>query len=174
MFRTTKSKIIGLILAGVVALGGATYATTALADGGATAAPATVLAAQTTTDPQLRASILDMLKDRMGLTGANAERFADQMIARMQNIDPNFDFQAMINWCNQYTDTNTNGWGMMGGNGSTYGGWGMTGGGAIPGTPSAGSSNPSPSATSPRDSGSGFTPRGTMGGGGMMGASGLR
>ncbi len=40
MFRTTKTKIIGLALVGVVALTGAVYATTALAVGGATAAPA--------------------------------------------------------------------------------------------------------------------------------------
>ncbi len=91
----------------------------------------------------------------MGLTGANAEKFADQMIDGMQNADPDFDFQAMIDWCNQSAGTNTKGWGMMGG-------------GTIP---NAGSSNPS--GTSPRDSGSGFTPRGMMGGG-MMGTSGLR
>jgi len=117
MFRTTKSKIIGLVAVGVVALSGATYASTALATGGATAAPATVATAQTATDPQLRARILDMLKDRMGLTGANAETFADQMIDRMQSINPNFDPQAMVNWCNQYTGDNTNGWGMMGASG---------------------------------------------------------
>jgi hypothetical protein len=168
MFKSTKSKIIGLILVGVVALGGATYATTALAVGGATAAPATVVTAQTATDPQLRASILDMLKDRMGLTGANAETFADQMIARMQSINPNFDFQAMINWCNQFVGADTNRSGMMGANGSTYG-RGMMGAGTIP---NAGSSNPR--GTSPQNSGAGFTPRGMMGGGGMMGASGLR
>lgn len=119
MFRTTKTKVITLVAVGVVALGGATYATTALAVGGATAAPATVVTAQTAADPQLRASILEMLKDRMGLTGANAETFADQMIARMQGIEPNFDLQAMVNWCNQYTGANTprgmTGGGMMGG-----------------------------------------------------------
>ncbi len=98
------------------------------------------MTAQTAADPQLRASILDMLKDRMGLTGANAEKFADQMIARMQNADPNFDFQAMIDWCNQFNGDRAdgpsgpangrvpgNGRGMMGGSGSSYGG-GMMGG----------------------------------------------
>jgi hypothetical protein len=155
MFRTTKTKIIGLALVGVVALTGAVYATTALAVGGATAAPATAVTAQTAADPQLRASILDMLKDRMGLTGANAEKFADQMIARMQSINPKFDLQSMVTWCNQFAGANTKGRGMMGG-------------GTIP---NAGSSNPS--GISPRNSGSGFTPRGMMGGG-MMGTSGLR
>jgi hypothetical protein len=155
MFATTKTKVIALVAVGVVALGGATYATTALAVGGATAAPATVVATQTAADPQLRASILEMLKDRMGLTGANAETFADQMIARMQGSDPDFDFQAMVNWCNQYTGANTNGWGMMGG-------------GTIP---DGGSSDPS--GATPQNGGSGSAPRGMMGGS-MMGNSGLR
>ena len=167
MFGTTKSKIIGLVAVGVVALSGATYATAALAVGGASAAPATVVTAQTATDPQLRASILEMLKDRMGLTGANAETFADQMIARMQSINPNFDLQSMVNWCNQFAGDNANGWGMMGASGSAYG-WGMMGGGTIP---NAGPS--SPSGTSPQNGGSGFTPRGMMGGG-MMGGWGVR
>lgn len=160
MFRMTKSKIIGLVAVGVVALSGAVYATTALAAGGASAAPATAVTTQTAVDPQLRASILDMLKDRMGLTGPAAEKFADQMIARMQSINPNFDLKSMVNWCNQFIGANTNGRGMMGGNGSTYG-YGMMGGAT---TPSSGYSTPS--STSPRNSGSGITPRGMMGGGG--------
>jgi hypothetical protein len=142
MFKSTKTKIITLALVGVVALGGAIYATSALAVGGASAAPATALTAQTTTDSQPRASILDMLKDRMGLTGANAETFADQMIARVQTVNPNFDLQDMVNWCSQFIGDNPSNpsgttpgdsgsgvtpRGMMGGNGSTYGGWGMMG-----------------------------------------------
>jgi len=172
MFKTTKTKIIALVLVGVVALGGAVYATTALAANGAfasTASTATAQAAQTAAaGSQLRSAVLGMLKNRMGLTGPDAENLADQMIARMQNIDPNFDLQAMVNWCNQFTGANTNGWGMMGGNGSAYSGRGMMGAGTIP---SAGSSNPS--GASPQDSGSGSNPTGIMGGG-MMGASGLR
>jgi hypothetical protein len=130
MFKTTKTKVITLVALGVVALGGATYATTALAAGGATAAPVTVVTAQTAADPQLRASILEMLKDRMGLTGADAETFADQMIARMQGIDPDLDLQAMVNLCNQSTGANSDadGWGMMGG-GTTQ--RGMMGGGMM-------------------------------------------
>src|ERR1035437_4389700 len=108
MFKSTKTKIIGLALVGAVALGGAAYATSALGAGGATAAPATaVTPTPTTTDPQLRASILDMLKDRMGLTGADAEKFADQMFARMQSVNPNFDLKAMVNWCSQFISANT-------------------------------------------------------------------
>lgn len=169
MFKTTKAKIIGLVLVGVVALGGAVYATTALAVNGASASTPTAQAAQTAAaGSQLRSAVLGMLKNRMGLTGPDAENLADQMIARMQNIDPNFDLQAMVNWCNQFTGANTNGWGMMGGNGSAYSGRGMMGAGTIP---SAGSSNPS--GASPQDSGSGSNPTGIMGGG-MMGASGLR
>ena len=140
MFKSTKTKVIGLALVGAVAIGGV-YATTAFAAGGATAAPAvtttqTAQTAQTATDPQLRASILDMLKDRMGLTGADAEKFADQMIARMQSVNPNFDFKAMVNWCSQYIGANANGRGMMGANGAVYGrgmmGTGTTLNGATP------------------------------------------
>jgi hypothetical protein len=126
MFRSTKTKIAGLALVGLVALGGAIYATTALAGSGATAFPAPAVATQTAVDPQLRASVLDMLKDRMGLTGAEAEKFADQMIARMQSINPNFDLNDMVNRCNQFNDANGNGRGMMGGNGPAY--RGMMGG----------------------------------------------
>jgi hypothetical protein len=162
MFKSAKTKVIALVAVGIVALGGATYATTALATGGAAAAPATAVTAQTAVDPQLRANILEMLKDRMGLTGANAETFADQMIARMQSINPNFDLQAMVNWCNQFVGANTNRSGMMGANGSTYG-RGMMDGSTIPDRGSSG-----PSSAGPQSSNSGFTPRG------MMGASGLR
>jgi hypothetical protein len=116
MFKTTKTKIIALALVGVIALGGAIYTTSVLAAGGATAAPATIVTtAPTAADPQLRATILDMLKDRMGLSGADAGTFADQMIARMQSANPNFDFEVMVNWCNQYIGDNANGRGMMGG-----------------------------------------------------------
>ncbi len=119
MLRHTKVKVIGLVLVGVVALGGAVYAATALAPGGASAAPAPAQAAQTVTDSQLRASILDMLKDRMGLNGPDAERFADQMIARMQNANPDFDLQTMVNSCTRFNNADTNG------TDSANGGWGM-------------------------------------------------
>ena len=126
MLKTTKIKVIGLALVGVVALSGAVYATTSLAVGGASASPATAQATQTTTDSQLRATILDMLQDRMGLTGPEAEQFADQMIARMQSAGPSFDLEAMVDRCTQLTNANTGGWGMMGGSGpGDYSGWGM-------------------------------------------------
>ncbi len=114
MLRMTKITVIGLALVGVVALGGAIYATTALAVGGASASPATAQATQTTTDSQLRATILDMLRDRMGLTGPEAEQFADQMITRMQNAASSSDLQDMVDRCTRFTNANTEGWGMMG------------------------------------------------------------
>jgi hypothetical protein len=199
MFKSTKTKVIGLALVGAVALGGAIYATSAMAAGGATAAPATVVTtnqtAQTATDPQLRATILDMLKDRMGLTGADAEKFADQMIARMQSVNPSFDFKAMVNWCSQFIDANANanGRGMMGQNGSAYG-RGMMGAGTAPNsaTPQGvapkganrGYCNPgstSGSVTSPASrpaaggpaGGSSPGPRGMMGGGSGNGPRGM-
>ena len=190
MLRPTKARVIGLILVGVVALGGAVYAATALAAGGASAAPAPVQAAQTATDSQLRASILDMLKDRMGLTGPDAERFADQMIARMQNANPDLDLQTMVNWCARFNSADANGngsvnggRGMMNGSGwGDYNGWGMMyengpANGAT--TPSTGSPDPSsaaPSPPGPQNGNLGYTGRGMMGssGGGMMGTSALR
>jgi hypothetical protein len=150
MFKSTKTKVIALALVAAVALGGAVYATTALAVGSATAAPAAAPTTQTATDPQLRASILDMLKDRMGLTGPAAETFADQMIARMQSANPNFDLQAMIDWCNQYVGGNS----PNGANPSS--------GGYLAG-PCGGA----------RNSGPGSAPRGMMGGGSNYGGRGM-
>ena len=193
--RTTKAKVAGLVLVGVVALSGAVYATSALAVGGASASTATAQVAQAATDAPLRSTILDMLEDRMGLTGPDAEEFADQMIARTQDADAGFDIQAMVDWCTQFTNDNTSGyWGMMGGtdmhdgdwgmmnSDSVDGGWGMMDGadihdgdwGMMGGatTPDAGLSDPSsatPSGPGPQDGGSGFTPGEMMGG--MMGGA---
>jgi hypothetical protein len=169
MFKSTKTKVIALALVGVVALGGAIYTTTALAAGGATASPATSATTQTTVDQQLRASVLEMLKDRMGLTGANAEQFADQMIARMQSANPNLGLKSMINWCNQFIGQDTNG--------ATYGGRNMMGGATNPNAVQNGGYC-NPSGTGPQaggqTSGSSYGPRGAAGGNGygMMGSSG--
>jgi hypothetical protein len=174
MLRHTKAKVIGLVLVGVVALGGAVYAATALAPGGASAAPAPAQAAQTVTDSQLRSSILDMLKDRMGLTGPDAAQFADQMIARMQGANPGFDLQTMVNSCTRYK-----GWGMMHGNDPANGA-------PTPGTGSPDPSSATPSSPGPQNGGWGMMNgpgkgsvnggRGMMGtyGGGMMGTSTLK
>jgi hypothetical protein len=177
MFKTTKAKVIGLALVGTVVLAGAVYATTALAVGGASAAPATAQAVQTTTDPQqLRSTILEMLRDRMGLTGPQAEQFADQMIARLQNTNAGYDLQDMINWCTQFLTTDANGsgstnggWGMMGGNSSYDGGWGMMYGyGAT--TPSTSPTDqPNPGGNTPvlpgqQNGGSSYYPGGMMNG----------
>ncbi|OFW56064.1 MAG: hypothetical protein A2133_12460 [Actinobacteria bacterium RBG_16_64_13] len=192
MLRATKARIIGLALVGVVALSGAIYATAALAGGGATASPVTAPVAQTATDPQLRANILDMLRDRMGLTGPDAEQFADQMITRMQNIDPDFDLQEMVEWCSGYAGSGTQaygGYGMMGGYGGTngygmmngygtpggygmmngsdggYDGWGMMGVAPAPNAGPSGENAPTPNRPGPQGSNSGTYP------GGMMGAA---
>lgn len=148
MFRTTKAKIIGLIglsLVVIVALAGVAYTATALAGGASASAATTQRAslvqtagtqAQTYDEADLRAAIIDMLEDRMGLTGAQAEEWADQMIARMQSAGVADDWQGMLNWCSGYWNDragqsapsgNTNGYaggGMMGG----YYGGGMMGG----------------------------------------------
>jgi hypothetical protein len=181
MFKTTRAKVIGLSLVGVMALGGAIYATTSLTVGGASASPAIAQATQTATDSQLRSTILDMLRDRMGLTGPDAEKFADQMISRMQNAGAGFDLQAMVDRCARFGDANNanaNGRGMMNGSGSVNGRGMMNGSGWANGvtTPSTGASNPggaTPGRPDPQDSSSGF-PRGGMMGSGMMGGAGLR
>ncbi|MFH1264323.1 MAG: hypothetical protein ABIK89_01250 [Planctomycetota bacterium] len=118
MFKPRKTMIIGLALVGAVAMGGAIYATTALAAGGASASAA-AQAVQTPNGAQLRSTVLDMLTNRMGLTGPEAERFADEMIARMQNVDQDFDFQAMIDRCNEYVTDDDHDFDMMDGD------WGM-------------------------------------------------
>jgi hypothetical protein len=139
MLKTFKAKIITLALVGVVALGGAVYLTAALATGGASAAAAPVQTTQTATTEQLRATVLEMIKDHMGLTGPEAETLADQMVARMQSAGANSDIQSMIDRCPRFNDSNatgsgtgdnTYGPGMMDQNGSTYGrgmmgGWGV-------------------------------------------------
>ena len=50
MFKTTKTKVIGLALVGAAVLVGAGYTTTALAVGGMSVSPATAQAAQTATE----------------------------------------------------------------------------------------------------------------------------
>ena len=139
MFKTFKAKIITLALVCVLALGGAVYLTTVLAAGGASAAPAQAQANQTANTGQLRANILEMLQDRMGITGTEAETLADQMVARMQNAGSNVDIQSMIDRCPRLNDNsaagsgtgnNIYGPGMMNQNGSTYGRGMMNGSGA--------------------------------------------
>lgn len=142
MFKTFKAKIITLALVGVLALGGAVYLTTVLTAGGASAAPAPIQTPQTGTTDQLRSTVLEMVKDHMGLTSTEAEIFADQMVARMQSAGANFDIQSMIDLCPRFDDNsaagsgtgdNTYGPGMMNGSGTSgygygngmMGGWGV-------------------------------------------------
>ena len=179
MFKTAKRKIISLVLVGVVALGGAVYAATALTVGRASASTAATQATTAATGSQLRSTILDMLRDRMGLTGPEAEKFADQMLARMQNVDTGVDLQDMVDWCTRFSNAdnaNTSGRGMMNGTGPANGGRGMMNGTTAPGPAPSDPNDATPSAPGSQDSGSGLTPGGMMGtsGRGMMGTSGLR
>ena len=66
-----------------------------------------------------------MLADHMGLTGSEAERFADEMTEHMQGIDSDFDVQEMLDWCTEQADEGEYGPGMMDGYGRGYGGFGM-------------------------------------------------
>ena len=72
MFKTKKTRVIGLVLVAALILVGAVYATAAWAapiphTGRSTAAStATTTAADTA---QLRATVLEMLEDHMGLDG---------------------------------------------------------------------------------------------------------
>ncbi len=149
MFGRSRRRIVILALVGVIVLGsGVFYAATALA-GGAPAATsawqsvaATTGASQATTvttqaptgtnqgptDAQLRATILDMIKDHMGLTGAQAERLADQMLQRMKSVGGTANLQNMLAWCSRYLDGLQNGTSGTGPNGAGRGMMGRTGG----------------------------------------------
>jgi hypothetical protein len=100
MFKTTKVRIVGLVLAGAVVLSGGIYATTALAAGGPSTETTPSQAVSTTAE--WREGMLDMLQDHMGLSGQAAEDFADEMTEHMQGFDNDFNFQEMTDWCNQY------------------------------------------------------------------------
>jgi hypothetical protein len=139
MLRTTKTRVIGLALAGAVVLSGGIYATTALAIGGSSTDTAPTQQAPSST-AEWRAGMLDMLQDHMGLSGQAAEDFADEMSEHMQGFDQDFDLQEIVDWCNQYggpgsdgtygpgmMDEGTYGPGMMDED-FGYGGYGMMGG----------------------------------------------
>jgi hypothetical protein len=122
MLKQTKTMIAVLMAAGVVVIAGAVYVTATWATGSAAAAPfagqagrpAVVAASpatqavQNTDQETLRAAILDMIQDHMGLSGADAEAFADQMIARMQGVFSDEDFQSMLDSCGRYIDDQGN------------------------------------------------------------------
>ena len=116
MFKTFKAKIITLALVGALALGGAIYLTTVVVGGVASAAPGPFRAAQTTDTAQLRATVLEMMEDHMGLTGAEAETLADQMVARMQGRGADVDIQAMFDLCPRLNDD-----GALGSDSGDYG-----------------------------------------------------
>jgi hypothetical protein len=78
----TRTWIIVVAVIAVVALAGAVYTTGAFASGRWQAKAPTGQPAQTLTDSQIRENILDMLDDHMGITGAEAEKLADQMLER--------------------------------------------------------------------------------------------
>lgn len=173
MFKATRTKVIGLSLVAFVALGGAIYATTAWAAGGASASAAPAQATPTTEAWPLGSSLLDMLEEHMGLSGVDAEDFADDMIAHMQKIDADLDLQEMVDWCTRYAAAGTYSRGMMNGTARGYGGWGMMGG-TTPTTPTPNTgpsdqSAPSPNRPGSQDGNSDLTPGVTPGG--MMNGS---
>jgi hypothetical protein len=134
MFKTKKTRVIGLVLVAALILVGAVYATAAWAAPNptdtSTAATAAGTASTTTAadTAQLRATILEMLEDHMGLTGADAEKRADQMISRMQQCQ-GADLSTMIERCEQYMDGTAAGQGACGaGRGGMMNGNGMMGG----------------------------------------------
>ncbi|MCL5734222.1 MAG: hypothetical protein M1274_01305 [Actinobacteria bacterium] len=149
MFKTKRTRIIGLALVGLLALSGGIYATTAALAGGASAYTPTTAADPTNTN--WRSAMTDMMEDHMGLTEAQADAFVNQMAGYMQGAGGNFDTQKMVDQCTQNLTNGNYGPGMMGG----------------ARTPGAGPSGPN--VTPP---GSGSTGFGMMGGGsgyGMMG-----
>jgi len=103
----TKKRLIAVLAAAVLAGGVATYGLVAVAEGAVAGPPSGSAAAQTTgpdgavlagdqqTQPaglaqqagenqQLRDQVLEMLKDHMGITGTQAQQWADTMVERCE------------------------------------------------------------------------------------------
>ncbi len=127
MTRKRKSRVMGLVLAGALILAGAIYTTAAWAAPWGPAAEAPAQTQPAASDAELRAAILDMIEDHMGLTGADAEQWADRMLERMRDRNPDFDYGAMIEQCEERMDdyqAGVDGGGCGGGMmGSGYGRW---------------------------------------------------
>jgi hypothetical protein len=70
--------------------------------------------------------MLEMLEEHMGLSGAEAEGFVDEMIDHMQGIDGDLDLGEMLDWCAQQAGGVEYGPGMMGEDGM-MGGYGYDG-----------------------------------------------
>jgi hypothetical protein len=135
MFKAKKTRVIGLVLVAALILVGAVYATAAWAapnptdTSAATTAAGPASTATAADTAQLRATILEMVEDHMGLTGADAEKWADQMISRMQQCQGGTDLATMVERCEQYMDGTTAGQGACGsGRGGMMNGNGMMGG----------------------------------------------
>ncbi|MCL5942624.1 MAG: hypothetical protein M1325_03760 [Actinobacteria bacterium] len=150
MFKTLQAKGAALIVTGALgliglgALGPVFDPGTASAEqSGTTAAPSwtqptaqstPAATDQSTTDQSTRDRILDMMRDHMGVTGDQAEKWADTMTDMMKSMHGD-QADEMLQWCTE------NGGGMMGdwnkgtngdstpgnGQGSNWGG-GMMGG----------------------------------------------
>lgn len=79
----------------------------------AVAAPAVATVANQAVDPALKDQMREMLKDRMGLTGPEADKLIDGMAEHMQAIHGD-QAGAMLDQCEAQSGTGPAG-GMMGG-----------------------------------------------------------
>lgn len=99
------------------------------------ATPAAATVANQAVDPALRDRMREMLKERMGLTGPEADKLVDSMAEHMQAVHGD-QAGAMLDQCGAQSDTGTSGktggvtgstdWnGMMGTSGSNMMGSGI-------------------------------------------------
>jgi len=99
------------------------------------ATPAAATVADQAVDPALRDRMREMLKERMGLTGPEADKLVDSMAEHMQAVHGD-QAGAMLDQCGAQSDTGTSGktggvtgstdWnGMMGTSGSNMMGSGI-------------------------------------------------
>ena len=99
------------------------------------ATPAVATVANQAVDPALRDRMREMLKERMGLTGPEADKLVDSMAEHMQAVHGD-QAGAMLDQCGAQSDTGTSGktggvtgstdWnGMMGTSGSNMMGSGI-------------------------------------------------
>jgi hypothetical protein len=109
----------------------------------AVATPAAAISPTTSVDPAFKETMREMLKERMGLTGPEADKLVDSMAQHMQAVHGD-QAGAMLDQCSAQSDTGsargtrgasgstdwngmmgTSGGGMMGGSGSNMMGSGI-------------------------------------------------
>jgi len=98
------------------------------------ATPAAATVANQAVDPALRDRMREMLKERMGLTGPEADKLVDSMAEHMQAVHGD-QAGAMLDQCGAQSDTGTSGkTGGVTGSTNWNGMMGVSGGGMMGGS----------------------------------------